>query len=542
MIRNKARIISALFMVMLIFTMSVNFTFAQEPVDGGTLNYAYSQVPRHMDPLNGVQGVQSDIMRFIYNSLISYDVGFFTDQIPVLAESWEVSDDALTFTFNLRDDVVWHDGEPFTADDVVFTLTIAVHPDNTTFWGNSLQDLEGLQAFIDGDADHIAGLEAIDDYTVRISVNQPAVTLLDTLSYIGMLPEHALGDVAPTDLADHPFFTESPIGTGPFKVADANLDQLIRFERNEDYFRGMPHIEVINMFFPDGSTIPAGLETGEIDMSSNVSADDLPRFLDNDDFQIIWQPSNVFCNVSANTTIIPKKVRQAISFAISRETITSELFLDSQLAIPFYHHLGQEFLQPNPAELDYSFNPDMARSLIEEAVADGDWDADHVIDYVFGGEEPESDLLFITQFLQDVGLNIELRGAGDRTAFNDTVLVNMDYDLASICNAYGPDPDSVTIYYKSGYTFSDGGFNFTQLDNARVDEILDMGRIEPDRAVRIELYQELQGILDDEAAMIPIRLGNRAWVVTSRLHDATPQYYGHLPNYNGVENWWLDSE
>lgn len=531
--------VHALLILSLLAALVAGGVSAQEPRDGGVINYAYSQTPRSMDPLNGVQGVQSDIMRFIYNTLIAYDIGFFTDPIPVLANSWEISDDAQTFTFHLRDDVAWHDGEAFTADDVVFTLTIAVHPDNTTFWGNSLQDLTGLAAFVAGEADSIAGLQAIDEHTVSITVDQPAVTLLDTLSYVSILPEHVLGAVAPADLSGHPFFTESPIGTGPFKVAEANLDQLIRFERNENYFRGAPHLDGINMFFPDSSTVPAGLETGEIDITQHVGADDLPRFLDNPDFQIIWQQSNVLCNVSANANRIPKKVRQAISVAIDRQTITDELFLDSQLAAPFYHHLGHEFLKPNPYEKDLSYNPEASQALIAEAIADGDWEADRVLDYVFGGEEPSNDLLFIVQFLSDIGLNIELRGAGDRANFNDIVLTQFDFDLVAICNAFGPDPDSVALYYKSGYTLANGGFNFSQFSNARADEILEQGRIEPDRAQRVALYQELQGILDDEATMIPIRLSNRAWVVTSKLMNATPQYFGHLPNYNAVETWWL---
>ncbi len=526
----------------LLLTVGVNGVFAQdEPQDGGTLNYAYSQKPRNFNPLDGVQGVQSEIIRYVYNSLIKYDVGFFTDPIPELAESWEISDDATTFTFHLRDDVVWHDGEPFTADDVIFTLTAAAHPDNPTYYGNQLQNFVGGEEFASGEADNIVGLEKIDDYTVQVSVNDPSVVLLDTMAFMGILPEHILGDVPFADLKENDFFLTSPIGTGPFKVVEVAEDQFVRFERNEDYFRGAPHIEAINMLFPDGSTIPAGLETGEIDMG-RVSADDLERFLDNPDFNIFWQRTNVFCNVSANTTRIPKKVRQAISFAIDRQAITDELYLDSQLAVPFYHHLGHDFLQPNPHELDYSFNPDTARGLIEEAVADGDWDPDHVIDYVFSGEEPGNDMLFVVQFLQDVGLNIELRGAGDRAAYNDTVLVQMDYDLVAICNAFGPDPDSVNIYYASDFTFSDGGFNFTGFSNARVDEILESGRSETDRAARVELYREMQGILDDEAAMIPIRLGNNAWIMTSRLKNATPQYYGHLPNYNAIETWWLESE
>ena len=151
-----------------------------------------------------------------------------------------------------------------------------------TFWGNSLQDLAGLDAFVAGEADSIAGLEAVDDHTVRITVNQPALTLLDTLRYIGILPAYVLGDAARADLSGNRFFIERPFGAGPFKAAEANLDQFIRLERNENYLRGAPRIEGINMFFLDGSIIPAGLETGDINMSSNVGAEDLPRFPDDE--------------------------------------------------------------------------------------------------------------------------------------------------------------------------------------------------------------------------------------------------------------------
>jgi peptide/nickel transport system substrate-binding protein len=316
-------------------------------------------------------------------------------------------------------------------------------------------------------------------------------------------------------------------------------DQYIRFERNEAYYRGAPQIEVINLRFPDAATIAAGLETGEIDLTNSVPPEDFVRFIDNPDFKIVSQPGNVFCNVSANNSRIPKPVRQAIGFAIDRQAITDELFLNSQLSVPFYHHLGQQFLQPNPYELDLSYNPDRARELVAEAIASGEWEADRAVDFVFEGEEVGDELLFIAQYLQDIGVNATLRGLGDRAAFNTTVLEEMDYDLVSICNAFGPDPDSVTIYYKSGFSFNDGGFNFTQFSNARADEILEAARTETDSAKRIALYQELQGILDDEQAMIPIRLLRVGWVMRSNV-NATPQHFGHLPNYAGIETWTID--
>ena len=516
---------------------------AEGPREGGTLNIAFAQKPRNFSPLDSVQGVQSLLFRLMFNRLLQYDVGFFgSPPQPSLAESYDVSDDGLTFTFHLRKGVKWHDGEEFTAEDVAYTILAAVHPDNPTFWGPSLSALKGVQALKDGQADSIAGVEVLDDYTIRLTLDAPSMSFLDTLSFVGILPEHILGDVPFAQLATNEFFLENPIGTGPFKVVEVAEDQYVRFERHEDYFLGKPYIEEINLLFPEAATVPAGLETGEIDLSMHVPAQDLERFLDNPDFNIYWQPGNVFGNITVNVDRIPKKIRQAMAYAIDRETVTDELFLGGRLSIPFYHHLGQGFLQPNPYEKDLSYNPDKARSLVEEAIADGDWEADRVMDFLFNGEEPSEELLFISQYLQDVGLKAEFRGAGDRAAFNDIYLTQRDFDIVSISNAYGPEPDSVNIYYKCGYTKAEGGFNASGFCNERADEILEAGRAETNLDERVKLYQELQGILDEELPIIPIRLGVSAWVMTTRLKDATPQYYGHLTNYDAVEKWWLAEE
>jgi peptide/nickel transport system substrate-binding protein len=510
-------------------------------VSGGILNFAYSQKPRNLNPLDSVQGVQSQLFRMIYNRLLQYEIGFFTGPPqPSLAESYEVSEDGLTFTFHLRPDVVWHDGEPFTAEDVAFTYTMAVHPDNPTFWGPSLSTLQGLSAFQNGSADSISGINVVDEQTIQITLEAPSMSFLDTLAFVGILPKHVLGDVPPAEFAENEFFTKNPIGTGPFKVAEIAEDQYIRLERNDDYFLGAPKLAGINFFYPDNTTIAAGFETGEIDISSNVPAEDIERFLDNPDYNVVFQPSSVFCNVTVNVERIPKAVRHAIQSAIDRETITEELFLNSQLSKPFYHHLGQDFLQPNPQEKAITYDPDQARALIQSAVDAGEWDPDYVLDYIFSGEEPSEEILFIQQFLADVGLNSQLRGVGDRAAFNQTYLEEHDFDIVSGCNAYGPEPDSVNIYYKCGYGAEEGGYNASLFCNERADELLEAGRAETDTDRRIAIYQELQGILDEEAAIIPIRLGVTSWVMTSRLQDATPQYYGHLTNYDAIEKWYLE--
>lgn len=507
----------------------------------GVLNFAYAQAPRNLNPLDSVQGVQSQLFRMIYNRLLQYDIGFFTGPPqPSLAESYEVSEDGLTFTFHLRQDVVWHDGEPFTAEDVAFTYTMAVHPDNPTFWGPSLSTLKGLGAFQSGAAESIEGLTVVDEYTIQITLETPSMSLLDTLAFVGILPKHVLSEVPAAEFAQNEFFIKSPVGTGPFKVTEVAEDQYIRLERNDAYFLGAPKLAGINFFYPDSTTVAAGFETGEIDLSSSVPAADIERFLDNPDYNVVFQPSSVFCNVTANVERIPKNVRHAIQFAIDRQTITDELFLNSQLSQPFYHHLGQEFLQPNPHEKELTYDPDKARELVQAAIDADEWEADHVLDYIFSGEEPSEEILFIQQFLADIGLNSELRGVGDRAAFNQTYLEEHDFDIVSGCNAYGPEPDSVNIYYKCGYGAAEGGYNASLFCNERADELLEAGRAEINPEARIAIYQELQGILDEEAAIIPIRLGVTSWVMTSRLKDATPQYYGHLTNYDAIEKWYLE--
>lgn len=514
---------------------------SSEAAEGGVLNFAYSQNPRNLNPLDSVQGVQSQLFRMIYNRLLQYEIGFFgSPPQPSLAESYEVSEDGLTFTFNLRQDVVWHDGEPFTAEDVAFTYTAAVHPDNPTFWGPSLSTLKGLTAFQDGSAESIEGLNVVDEHTIQITLEAPSMSFLDTLAFVGILPEHILADVPAAELKENEFFISSPIGTGPFKVVEVAEDQYIRLERHEDYFLGTPKLAGINFFFPDNTTVAAGFETGEIDLSSSLPTEDIERFLDNPDYNVVFQPSSVFCNVTANVERIPKTVRHAIQFAIDRETITDVLFLNSQLSKPFYHHLGQDFLQPNPYEKEITYDPEQAQALVQEAIDAGEWDADYVLDYIFSGEEPSEEILFIQQFLSDIGLNSELRGVGDRAAFNQTYLEEHDFDIVSGCNAYGPEPDSVNIYYKCGYGAEEGGYNASLFCNERADELLEAGRAETEIEARIPIYQELQGILDEEAAIIPIRLGVTSWVMTSRLKDATPQYYGHLTNYDAIETWYLE--
>ncbi|MBK8050944.1 MAG: hypothetical protein IPK16_29920 [Anaerolineales bacterium] len=160
---------------------------------------------------------------------------------PLLAESWETPDGGKTWIFKLRQDVKWHDGEPFTADDVVFTYNLYADPAVASIYAPKLVDVLGYQDFRDGKATSLAGVTKVDDYTVQVELEGPRPLWVDLLNIsISILPKHILGDVPAAELQQHPYWTENRVGTGPFKWVKYEPDQSVELARNEEYFLGAP--------------------------------------------------------------------------------------------------------------------------------------------------------------------------------------------------------------------------------------------------------------------------------------------------------------
>ncbi len=134
-----------------------------------------------------------------------------------LAESWELSDDGLEWTFKLREGVTWHDGEPFTADDVKFTLDTVTTP-GVSRYNNTLSTVVGHQDMQDGNATELAGVEVVDDYTIKITHSVPNAAFLDSLSFIFIMPEHAMKDIPVEELRQQPLVADQPRGDRPLQV------------------------------------------------------------------------------------------------------------------------------------------------------------------------------------------------------------------------------------------------------------------------------------------------------------------------------------
>ncbi len=517
---------------------------AGEIQDGGTLKYAYPQKFSpygSFNPLNAPAGVQAELFRMIYNRLVSWNVGA-SEVIPELAESWSFSEDQTKLTYKLRQDVTWHDGTPFTAADVEFTYKLVLWPNIPSTGAEQLMSIVGAREFRDGTSTEIEGIKVLDDFTIEFTSAKPDAAVYLNSAIISILPKHLL-EQGPLDDPDAfgqmDFFLKTPVGTGPFKVANYVEDQYIEFERNEAYFRGAPHIEKINwLILSSSDVIPAGLEDGSIDITANTPVADLERFVDNPDFTIYWQPTAVYCSlaVNFNRSYLTPKVLEGIAHAIDRETLVQEFL--GETAQVWDTPLGHSWLLPNPAIKSYNYDPELAKQLLEE----GGWDfANQKLEINFGSADPSNVVVFLADNLQKVGINVEMKSMGTGAAANEAYYVTMNWDLYSGCNSWGFDPDSTAIYYRSDATYADGkGWNTGGWSDTRLDELYALGRTTLDQETRKEYYQEAQAIFNQRLPKIVLYRSVRPWVIRNTVQDATPQYHGELPNYNAIETWWME--
>jgi peptide/nickel transport system substrate-binding protein len=162
---------------------------------------------------------------------------------PLLAESWEMEEGGQAFVFHLREGVTWHDGEPFTADDVVFSFNIFANPTVGSTYGPKLADVVGYDEFQAGTATELAGVTKIDDMTVRVELKSPSPLWVDLQQIsISILPNHILGSVPADQLRTHGYW-KNVVGTGPFVMTKFVDDQYIEGVANENYFLGKPKLD-----------------------------------------------------------------------------------------------------------------------------------------------------------------------------------------------------------------------------------------------------------------------------------------------------------
>ncbi|MBX3014188.1 MAG: ABC transporter substrate-binding protein [Caldilineaceae bacterium] len=449
----------------------------------------------------------------IFSHLVTYNLDY-TEILPDLAESWSVSDDGLVWTLNLRQGVTWHDGTPFTADDVIFSVEVCVDPNTTCWQAAPLSVIAGAQAYIDGTAESISGLVAVDETTLQVTTDGPSAPFLDVLAETWIVQKASLGEVARDQVDKSDYWATQSIGTGPFKFTSYVEGQYIETVRFDAYWRGAPKLDrLIRREFKDPATALLAFDAGEIDFTY-LTSDEVEREAQNANAVIHPGPSQVDNAITLNPEKNPvfgdPKFRQAILYAIDRASIIESLYGGAATAVPCLY--GNPIYYPADIE-PYDYNPEKAKELLAELGVDLAALGTIPFDTYYNDQLSQDVMTVIQQNLADVGIQVELMPL-DGAAWSARYYDNKESSMSLIGGANGADPNRAYQYF---YSASPG--NNYKYANTALDELLDQGRKEMDPAARVAIYQDACRVLGEDQPWIFLWQTTRYGIVSTRISD-----------------------
>ena len=520
--------------ILLASGLTISGSFAHADKSGGSMVFLVQPEPPTMAGYISTSGPIGLLGPKIYDGLFDYDNN--GKMVPVLAESYDVSADGKTVTFKLRKGVTWHDGKPFTSEDVQFTIMDVlkkVHP-------------RGPNNF-----KAVTSIDTPDAHTAVFNLDNPAPYMFRALSAYEspIVPKHLLEgkDVKTAELANN------PVGTGPFKFMEWKKGQYIRLDKNENYWQeGLPHLDrIVGRFVPDASTRAAAMEKGEVLYAAYnaVSNIDAVRLEKRDDISVTtdgYSMINPMALIEFNTKegpFVDAAVRRAISNAIDRQFMIDTIFFG--YGKPATSALSSNFSATNLHAVmpNYPANGDIdaANKILDDAGYKRDGNGVRmkaVFDLIPYGEDWRRGGEYLKQVLGDIGIEVELRYEDvptwlKRIYHNYDFQMNLNYFYQLADPVLGVHRHYGTNMIRKGTHF----VNSSRYSNPKLDDLLAAGMTEPDANKRSAIYNEIQTILADDMPVVNLFELEFLTVYNTKLKDA---YGSAMGAYASFGNAWLD--
>ena len=452
----------------------------------------------------------------IYDRLVDIEVkeDGSSEIVPSLAESWEISGDALTYTFHLRQGVKFHNGEELTADDVEYSFTRQLSVEgavNTDF----LAQIKGASQLLEGTTDQLEGFETVDDYTFTITLSEPYAGFLACLS----TPGCSIYNREATEAAGDQFGLDPSVtvGTGPFRLTDWTINDQLVLTRYEDYWKGPSELPgVVIRIVPDTETQRMMFESGELDV---VDLDYLPDAVD--DFttrypdQIVSGPRVGTTYFTMNQNIEPfqdVRVRKAVQMAIDRQAILDALYGGrGQVENGIYPHGLYGFNSSLP---EITYDPEEAKALLAEAGYANGFEMQIAADSS-ASDATNQALEIIQAQLGEIGIQAEIQNMDESTWLATRNSGEMGSFMSTWTADYN-DPDNFI------YTFFGTPEN-TKLRSLNYSDTEVMERVQKARTIvdadeRIAEYQALEEkIVTEDAAWVPMYSRTHSFAVSKRV-------------------------
>lgn len=460
--------------------------------DARNLTVAFGVDPTTLNPLLATSIPGRSILNHMFDKLLWFDND--GNLIPKLAESWEYQSPT-SLVFKLRKDVKWHDGTPFTADDVIFTINAIRFPERPSW----------LTAHYKA----IADVVRIDDHTLEIKTDNPDRTLLRNLTLSEIVSKRAFEENPGTT-------STQAVGTGPFKFISYQPGNQVVVEKNEDYWGEPAKIDKITFrIIPEVGTRIAELRSGNVQFIDNVSPDQIPAIEGDGGLELMAGPSlrTMYVAIRGHRDLLKDiRVRQAVAHAIDKEAIVASLLGGLTQAVN--SPVAPSIPGFAPSVKGYSYDPQKARQLLTDAGAIG---SKIVVAYPTGRYVMDKQIgEVLASFLQAVGFEVSQQspewGIYYTTARSGA---ESPYDIALL--GWGGDTrDPNWVLWE--HFQSDAAKTKTGYSNPEVDALLIKAKATIDDAEAAKLYQQIQQIVVEDSSWIPLYLAPNIWARSKSLN------------------------
>jgi peptide/nickel transport system substrate-binding protein len=489
-----------------------------DPVRGGSLVIGIGSYPQSLNPNLSRSATAFSLHRAMLETLTKADAAKGGELGPGLALSWEQVEPTV-WRFDLREGVTWHDGTPFTADDVVATIDLVLHGEPRAQYASRIAPA--------------VGAEKVDERTVDITTSEPSSTLPTGLAdiYIHQAAQIAAGG--------NEALNAEPQGTGQFQLAEQEDGVSVTLTRYDDYWGEPAWLdEVVFRALPEDATRVSALERGEIDVAYNVPPDDGPRLESVEGLDVIWTPigQTMLVQFPLESPALPqdsplqnKLVRQALNYAVDKDAIIENLLLGYAEALPG-QLIGSDGLGHNSGVEQYPYDPEKAKELLAEAGYPDGFSmtlSTAQSRYIKQLEIPEA----VAGQLREVGIDVQVEAR----------------EWSALITAAGE--KTVPTYYIGWNYFPvmDGDFIVQQFTckglyglmcNEQFDKLFAEQRLETDSEERAAILAEMQEIVHDEAPGIFLFQSPDIFGVRDHVHGFTPT----ADNMIHLESVYLDGK
>lgn len=444
--------------------------------EGGTFVVSVAREPATYNPDAVSDDGNLPVVHNVFNKLVKING---SDQVvPDLAESWEFSEDGTSVTFHLHENVKWHDGEPFTAEDVKWTI-------------EQIQSAEGFAA---GSLADIVEITCPDANTVEMKLAGPNSGIVSSLAWNGtfIMPKHLYEG---TDWLENET-NQSPVGTGPFKFVEHKAGQSVTLEKNADFWGEKPHLDkVIITIIPDQNTAYQAWLNGEVDeLRNGVPANELSKYENNSDYVVydkLW-PNRGYLLFNVNEgPFADLKVRQAVAYGIDRDEINEKALKNQGMKAEYFISPLFDWALDRNIKLPER-DVEKAKQLLEEAGYTADENGIYfttTIDHFPGFEDVVE---VVKANFKEIGIELEINSMDD-ASYDDKVWFGHDFEITILGGYQGPDISAIANRFGEN-----GSINLGEYKNGRLNELFAEGVVKSTPEDRAVVYKEVQKILSED--------------------------------------------